>query len=327
MRTGTRHLGLWLIMLAIAPFAVAQTPITDENTVQPHVLPSSSSIPKVPNSTWDNATTPDVRVSSGDLLAVSVLGAPDYHYDVRVSSSGNISLPMVGSIRIAGLTSPQVEEAIASILEEKGFFNEPRVSVFVKEGSTSGTSVLGEVQHPGIYPLLGHRTLLDALSAAGGTTPRAGKSVTITHRDHPETAETIMLSDAEGQKMNNVGVLPGDTIVVSKAGVVYVVGDVKEPTGIIMDNPRFTVLQAIAMAHGTNPTAKMGSAKLIRRVDGVPHEIPIPLNKILSAKSIDVALQADDIVFVPQSAAKTATKKGLEAALQAATGVAVYGRY
>ena len=326
MRTGRRYLGLWLLVLATAPWGIAQTPITHENTVQPNVLPSSS-IPNVSNPTPGNATPPDVQVSSGDLLTVSVLGAPDYRYDVRVSSSGDISLPMVGSIRVAGLTTPQAEAAIAQTLEKQGFFNEPRVSVFVKEYSTSGTSVLGEVQHPGIYPLLGHRTLLDALSAAGGTTPRAGKTATITHRDHPEAAETIMLSTPDGQKMTNISVLPGDTIVVSKAGIVYVVGDVKEPTGIIMDNPRFTVLQAIAMAHGTNPTAKMGSAKLIRREGGVPREIPIPLNKILSAESTDLVLQADDIVFVPNSVAKTATRKGLEAALQAATGIAIYGRY
>jgi polysaccharide export outer membrane protein len=326
MRTGRRYLGWWLLVLATALLGIAQTPITDENTVQPNVL-HSSSIPKVSNPTPGNAIPTDVLVSSGDLLAVSVLGAPDYRYDVRVSSSGDISLPMVGSIRVAGLTTPQAEAAIAHALEKQGFFNEPRVSVFVKEYSTSGTSVLGEVQHPGIYPLLGHRTLLDALSAAGGTTPRAGKSATITHRDHPEAAETIMLSSPDGQKMTNVSVLPGDTIVVSKAGIVYVVGDVKEPTGIIMDNPRFTVLQAIAMAHGTNPTAAMGSAKLIRSVGGVPREIPIPLNKILSAKGTDVALQADDIIFVPNSTAKSITRKGLEAALQAATGVAIYGRY
>jgi polysaccharide biosynthesis/export protein len=326
MRTGILNIGFWVLIMATAPSAAAQTPITNENAVQPNILPSSS-IPRIPNSTPGNATPPEVLVSSGDLLAVSVLGAPDYHYDVRVSSSGNISLPMVGTIKVAGLITPQAEAAIENTLEKQGFFNEPQVSVFVKEYSTGGTSVLGEVQRPGIYPLLGHRTLLDALSAAGGTTPRAGKSVTITHRDHPEATETIMLSNLDGQKMTNVRVLSGDTIVVSKAGVVYVVGDVKEPTGIIMDNPRFTVLQAIAMAHGTNPTAAMGSAKLIRRVDGVPQEIPIPLNKILSAKSTDVALQADDIVFVPNSTIKTATRRGLDAALQAATGVAIYGRY
>src|SRR5258705_9362025 len=105
---------------------------------------------------------------------------------------------MVGGIQVAGLTTPHAERAIAQTLQKQGFFNDPQVAVFVKEYSTSGTSVLGEVQHPGIYPLLGHRTLLDALSAAGGTTPRAGKSVTITHRDRPEAAETIMLSSSDG---------------------------------------------------------------------------------------------------------------------------------
>jgi polysaccharide export outer membrane protein len=315
-----------MLGLAMASSGTSQTPITGDNSVRPNALPLSN-VPKVGNSAPENATPPDVLVSSGDLLAVSVLGAPDYHYDVRVSSSGDISLPMVGSIKVAGLTTPRAEAAIGQALEKRGFFNDPTISVFVKEYSTSGTSVLGEVQHPGIYPLLGHRTLLDALSAAGGTTPRAGKSVTITHRDQPGAPETITLASSDGQTMTNVSVRPGDTIVVSKAGVVYVVGDVKEPTGIIMDNPRFTVLQAIAMAHGTNPTAAMGSAKLIRSVGGVPREIPIPLNKILSAKGTDVALQADDIVFVPNSAVKTATHRGLEAALQAATGVAIYGRY
>lgn len=315
-----------LLLLATLVPCIAQTAITDQNSPQPDAIPSSNGHKGMEKSA---ASPPpaDVVVNSGDLLNVSVLGAPDYRYDLRVSSSGEISLPMAGSMKIAGLTTPQAEKAIAQTLQKQGFFNNPQVSVFVKEYSTSGISVLGEVQHPGIYPLLGHRTLLDALSAAGGTSPRAGRSVTITHRDHPEASETIVFSNADGQTTPNVSISPGDTIVVSKAGVVYVVGDVKEPTGIIMDNPRLTVMQAIAVAHGTNPTAAMGSAKLIRRVDGVPHEIPIPLNKILSAKSTDIVLRADDIVFVPNSAVKTVTHRGLDAALQAATGVAIYGRY
>jgi polysaccharide export outer membrane protein len=318
--------GLGLLAWAVALPSIAQSSAAGQVSVPSNAV-SRLNTTRSPEPHPSVPTPLDVLVSSGDLLAVSVLGAPDYHYDVRVSSSGQISLPMVGNIKVSGLTTSQTEKTIAQDLQRQGFFNDPQVSVFVKEYATSGTSVLGEVQHPGIYPLLGHRTLLDALSAAGGTTPRAGRSVTLTHRDQPETAETLMLSAPDGQSMNNVSVRPGDTIVVSKAGVVYVVGDVKEPTGIIMDNPNLTVLQAIAMAHGTNPTAKMGSAKLIRSVGGAPQEIPIPLNKILSAKGPDLALQADDIVFVPNSAAKTATRKGLEAALQAATGVAIYGRY
>lgn len=330
MRTNARHVAPWLIVFAMASSSIAQTPITTEDTGQTIAVPPSGA-PTAPAAGGAPATgkpTPvDVPISSGDLLAISVLGAPDYHYDVRVSSQGDISLPMVGSIRVAGLTTPLAEVAIAQVLEKKNYFNEPTVSVFVKEYTTSGTSVLGEVQHPGIYPLLGHRTLLDALSAAGGTTGRAGKTVTITHRDQIDKPETITLESKDRQSMTNVSVLPGDTIYVSKAGVVYVVGDVKEPTGIILDNPHFTVLQAIAMAHGTNPTAKMGAAKLIRNIDGAPTEIPIPLDKILAAKSTDVALHADDIVFVPNSLAKTATRRTLDAAIQAATGIAIYGRY
>jgi polysaccharide export outer membrane protein len=120
---------------------------------------------------------------------------------------------------------------------------------------------------------------------------------------------------------------PGDTVVVSKAGMVYVVGDVKEPTGIVMESPHLTVLQAIAMAHGTNPTASLKSVKLIRKGNSAPQEIAIPLNMILEAKEPDLLLQPDDIVFVPNSTAKTVTRRGLEAMLQAATGVAIYGRY
>jgi polysaccharide export outer membrane protein len=106
--------------------------------------------------------------------------------------------------------------------------------------------------------------------------------------------------------------------------MVYVVGDVKDPTGIIMENSHMTVLQAIALAHGANPTAKLGAAKLIRNSPSGTKEIPIPLDKILSTKSPDLQLYADDVLFVPNSAAKSATRRGLEAMVQAATGVAIY---
>jgi polysaccharide biosynthesis/export protein len=88
-----------------------------------------------------------------------------------------------------------------------------------------------------------------------------------------------------------------------------------------------TVLQAIAMAHGTNSTASLKSAKLIRKATTDPQEIPIPLDSILAAKSPDLELRPDDIVFVPNSIAKSATRRGLEAILETATGIAVYGRY
>jgi polysaccharide biosynthesis/export protein len=270
---------------------------------------------------------PEVSLSSGDLLAISVAGAPEYHYDVRVSPAGTASLPMLGNITLAGLSTAEAESVVSKRLQERGFFNDPQVSIFVKEYATAGVSVLGEVQKPGIYPLMGPRTVLDAISAAGGTTPKAGKSVTITHRDDLESPETVLLSRDNGKTMTYTAVRPGDTVVVSKAGTVYVIGAVKEPTGIILDNPHLTVLQAIAMAHGTNPTASLKSTKLIRKASTSPQELPIPLDTILSARSPDLELQPDDIVFVPNSAAKTVASRSLEAIVQTATGIAIYGRY
>ena len=86
-----------------------------------------------------------------------------------------------------------------------------------------------------------------------------------------------------------------------------------------------TVLQAIAMAEGTNSTAKLNGAKLIRKSANGPQEMPLALQDMLSSKSPDIHLQAEDIIFVPSSRAKSAGKRTLEAIIQAATGVAVYG--
>src|SRR6266852_3048940 len=186
---------------------------------------------------------------------------------------------------------------------------------------------MGEVQHPGVYPILGARRLFDVISLAGGTGPKAGRVVSISHRDHPESPRSVMLSnDAMESARSNIEVFPGDTVVVSRAGVVYVVGDVGKPSGVAMDNGTdMTVLQAIAMAQGTNPTAKLNNAKLIRKTPNGPQETPLPLKDMLANKAPDIRLQAEDIIFVPNSVAKSATRRSLEAAIQMATGLAVYG--
>jgi polysaccharide biosynthesis/export protein len=291
-------------------------------------LPGVAQQKGVPQSTGCSvAGSSELLIGSGDLLEVSVYGAPEYRYEVRVSSLGEITLPLAGTVRVAGLATADAERTIAHRFHETGAFNQPQVSLFDKEYATQGASVMGEVQKPGIYPVMGCRNLLDLISAAGGTTPKAGNTVTITHRDRPNDPETVSLAYGPGPTpVTNIAIRPGDIVVVSKAGVVYVVGDVREPAGIIMDNSKLTVLQAIAMARGTTPTAALGSAKLIRKGSNGPQEIPIPLNKILSSQRPDISLQPDDIIFVPTSAAKSATRRGLEAIIQAATGVAIYRR-
>lgn len=268
-----------------------------------------------------------ILIGNGDLLEVSVYGAPDFDKQVRVDSSGMISLPMVGEVNVAGLAVHDAERLLEKRLSDGGYFVDPHVSIFEKEYSTQGISVLGEVQKPGIYPLLGERKLFDIISAAGGTTPKAGKIVTITHRNHPQQPETVTISyEGDGSPTSNVNVFPGDTVVVSKAGIVYVVGDVRQPSGFVLEKDGLTILQAIAMAQGTNPTASLSSLRLIRKTSDGHQEMPVDMKKILEAKAPDLVLQADDIVFVPISKSKSAAKRGFEAVIQAATGVAIYRR-
>ncbi|MGH9502212.1 MAG: polysaccharide biosynthesis/export family protein [Terriglobales bacterium] len=268
-----------------------------------------------------------MEIGSGDLLKIGVFGAPESDQEVRVDPDGNVSLNFIGAVHVAGLSNTEAQKLIAKKLQDGGFFTHPQVAVFTKEYATQGVSVLGEVLKPGVYPLLGSRRLFDVLSMAGGTSPKAGRVISISHRDHPQTPLSVTLSnDANESAKSNIQVFPGDTVVVSRAGVVYVVGDVHKPSGVIMDNgSEMTVLQAIAMAEGTNPTAKLNNAKLIRRTPNGPKEYPLALQDMLSSKAPDMRLQAEDIIFVPNSAAKTAGRKTLDAIIQTATGLAIYG--
>lgn len=269
----------------------------------------------------------ELLIGGGDLIQVSVYGT-DFDKQVRVSDAGEISLPLLGTVKVGGLSIRDAEQLVGRELVRRGYFNDPQVSIFDREYATQAISVLGEVQKPGIYPLPGARTLFDAISAAGGTTEKAGNDATITHRGRTEHPEVVPLSyTGESSVHSNVPVSPGDTVVVSKAGIVYVVGDVRRPSGVVMQSSQMTALQAIAMAEGTNPTAALNRCKLIRKTPQGRKEVPLPLKKILAAKAPDVPLQPNDILFIPNSAAKSAARRSVEAIVQTATGLAIYRPY
>jgi polysaccharide export outer membrane protein len=270
----------------------------------------------------------NLLIGKGDLLEVDVYAAPDFDRNVRVDGNGNATLPMIGPVKVEGLTALEAENMIAKTLADGEFFNNPQVTVFVKEYATQGITVMGEVQHPGIYPVLGPRTLFDAISLAGGLTPKAGNSVTVTRRSAPRSPTSFKLGKGGGDSMeSNVDIFPGDTVVVATAGIVYVVGAVRTPGGYIMDNGKMTLLQALAMAQGTSSTASMNHARLVRKTPTGQQEMPLALNNIVTGKQSDIPLQPDDIVFVPNSASKSAMRRGLDAAVQTAVGVAIYHPY
>ena len=147
----------------------------------------------------------------------------------------------------------------------------------------------------------------------------------IMRRGKTEAQVVEMPIGAKDWSQCNVEVKPGDTVMITKAGIVYVVGDVKLPGGFAMENSRMTVLQAVALAQGTNPTASLGKTKLIRKTPTGQQETPIALDKIYRAKTPDVNLEAEDIIFIPSSKTKTGFRKGLDTALATVSGMAMYG--
>jgi polysaccharide export outer membrane protein len=232
----------------------------------------------------------------------------------------------VGKVHVAGQTPEEAQALVRKRLIDGAYFADPQVSVLEKEFATQGVSVLGEVQKPGVYPITGPRRLFDVLSLAGGTTPKAGQVVTISSRDKIKTLQLVNFSsDPQKNMAANVDIVPGDTVVVSKAGVVYVVGDVRHPMGVIMENGgHITILQALATAEGANSTAALKNAKIVRKGESGPTEVLVDIKKIMQAKAPDVTLQAEDVVFIPSSAAKNVGVKTLQSIVSIATGVATY---
>jgi polysaccharide export outer membrane protein len=265
-----------------------------------------------------------LRLEAGDLVEVGVYSVPELTTKARVSSKGEIYLPLIDYVHVAGLTAEEAEGIIQKRLSDGGFVKNPHVTLFVDQYASQGASILGEVARPGVYPVPGQQRLFDLISAAGGFTEKAGRSITVTHRDQPDKPIIVPLSrNASDNPESNIDILPGDTIIVRKGDLVYVVGDVGRPSGFLMDSAHLTVLQAIALAGGTTRTANLGGARIIHRGPSGLSETSVELKKILRAKAPDVTMQADDILFVPTSATKVFAGRAMEAAMQAATAASI----
>ena len=228
----------------------------------------------------------DLRLGAGDLLEVSVYNVPELGTKSRVGNNGDIYLPLIDYVHLAGLTVEEAQALIEKRLADGGFVKNPHVTLFVNEYTSQGANVLGEVAKPGVYPVLGEPRLVDLISAAGGFTDTAGKSVTVSHRNQDAKPVTVPLKrNSADNPASNITVAPGDTILVHKADVVYVVGDVARPSGFLIDTENLTVLKVVALAGGTNRTAKLNGAKIIRKGPDGMTEIPLELKKMLLGKS------------------------------------------
>ena len=189
--------------------------------------------------------------------------------------------------------------ASARIFEEMGF---PAIA-------TTSAMVLGEVQYPGRVELLAPHSLLDVIGLTGGETPLAGNEVEVKPEDASGKAIRVYhySRGSNGDAIRNVMVKPGDTVIVKRAGIVYVLGAVNRPGGYPMqEDGELNVAQAISLAQGMAMQARTGGLRVVKHsVDGQPINVPVSYNRMMNGKEIPMNLAAGDIVYVPVSKIKT----------------------
>ncbi len=324
----------FMVLLCVAATQLAQAPATTS-------APEAPSTPAAPQ-TSAALPEPEYRIGADDALSVAVLQAPELNVTVRVSEAGEIALPLLGTVRASGLTAQDLALEIATRLQAR-YIREPDVRVQVNEVRSRGVSVVGASRRPGMIQIRSTATLLEVLSLAGGLSEDAGdtlvvlrKTAAATHTMPPVAANAGMQppADIRDQRQSEPGMLevnlkalmdsrdaaldvpiyPGDVVNVRSADIVYVIGAIKKPGSFAMrGNDRLTVLRALALGEGAVPTAATGDAVVLRTTArGERVEIPVNLDAILKGRTPDVMLEAQDVLFVPQSGGKIAARATLD---------------
>ncbi len=266
-------------------------------------------------------------IGPGDLLEVSEAHSPEMRASVRVSESGTVTLSLAGEVHVEGMDETSAAHAVQTALIERGMLLHPQVTVLVTAYAGQDVSVLGEVARPGVYSFSVHHRLLDLISSASGLSQNAGRLVTISHRNDPNTIQSVALDPAGTDRTtdHNPELLPGDTVQVSRAGLVYVVGDVIRPGGFPVDPVQTTTLvQALTLAWGPGQSAALTKAVLIREKQGSRTITTLNLKRMLRGLDPDIPIRDGDIVFVPDSMAKNLWNRTMESVIQSAAGVSIY---
>jgi polysaccharide biosynthesis/export protein len=282
---------------------------------------------------------PDDQVTIRALEAEEISEKP-----LHIDADGFISVPMIGRVSAAGLTSEQLEASIAKKLGH--YLTFPEVAVNVTEYRSQPVTVIGEVNNAGIVQLRGSKNLVEVLALAGGFKPDAGHWVEITrHLEYGRIPLANAQDDPSGKfsvarvsyqaivnstnPAENILVCPNDVISVPRGSLIYVVGQVHKSGGFMLrEKESMSVLQALSLAEGVGGTAALSQARILRGGSATlaRTEIPIDLKKIWDGKQADIALQPDDVLFVPISGGKAFALKAMDAAIQIGAGVVIYRR-
>jgi len=281
----------------------------------------------------------------GDQITVRAVDVDEISdKPIPVDLNGQVRMPMTGRIQAAGLTLKQFEGELTKRL--RTYLWQPDISVSIAEFRSQPVSVIGAVRNPGVQQVQGHKRLVEVLSLAGGLDASAGSTLRITRRlewgriplasaaDDPTGEFSIVqiklksILEARNPE-ENILVKPYDVVSVPRAEMIYVIGQVQKSGGIVLnDREEISVLQALSISGGLDQSAQPQNARILRRHPGDPSrtEIAVDLRKILNGKSSDVAMQPEDILFVPSSVPKKAALRAVEAAIQLGTGVVIWRR-
>jgi polysaccharide biosynthesis/export protein len=270
-------------------------------------------------------TTESILIGPGDMLHVQVFDTPELEQHARVTDDGNVPLIFLGNVHVAGLTPEAASRLIETDLQQKQYMKHPQVTVNIEQFSTQGVLVSGQVAHPGSYQIDTSRPVLDVLSLAGGLTDVADRHVTIERHGTGERVQYFVSNNPEEAFDHSVLIHPGDKVLVPKAPVAYMLGDVGRPGGYAFTNNKseLSALQMVALAGGTPPNANPADARLIRRTADGYSNTHIQLSDMQKGKIADFILQPDDIIYVPFSYMKNIALNAAQIA-SAAGSSAVY---
>ena len=273
-------------------------------------------------STEAGANLPARPVAAGDLLAISVYGAPELSRSARVGEDGFIRLPMLKrKIEARGAAPAELELRVGAAIAEERILVEPSVVVTIAEYAVRPIRVAGAVRHPLTFEATGPVTLLEALTRAEGLSPEAGAEILVTRtgltkriavKDLIETADPAANLILDG----------GEDVRVPEAGRVFVVGNVKRPGAFpVGDSGGTSVLKALALAEGLAPFSTK-QAYIYRPTDGGKVEIAVELRKIMERKAPDMDLFAGDVFYLPDNRSGRVTASVIEKVVSFAAGTA-----
>jgi polysaccharide biosynthesis/export protein len=246
-------------------------------------------------------------IASGDLLQLQVFATPELSGPIRVDQFGNLNLALGGSLHVTGMTAAEASEAIEDRLKSSRIMRDPHVSVAVTQYNSQIVTVVGEVKKPGATFLYGSQSLYDVLGAAGGVTNSAGGTITISHYNDPSPPQVIPIHTPNYSAVEHTThIRRGDTVVVSQADVVYVIGAVNKQGAIPMPNGApLSLLNVVSLSSGLTLIAATSKAAIVRQgPNGVIKTVNVDLKRVMQRKDPDILMEASDILVVPVSTGK-----------------------